>query len=150
MKKNPTGVFCIDKKFIVDENEKKVTCVFNYSLLGNKNNPLLIFDKNTLMKMCPILFKKYPQFPNFTAVAVSKMSNEDKNNYEFDIDFGKKLALTKAQTKAYDMANYVFWNIVDEINTYMDKLDDFMHGTANSYDIECRHEDDLINKKYSN
>lgn len=149
MKKNPTGVFCTNKKFIVNENEKKVTCVFSYTLLCNKNNPLLIFDDRTFRKLCPELFYRYPQFPNFTAVAVAKMSDEDKNNYEFDVEFGKKLALTKAQSKAFDTANFVYWSIIDEINIYTDKIDEFLHGTANSYDVERRHEEELVNKKYS-
>lgn len=149
MKKNPTGVFCIDTHFDVNESEKKVTCTFNYSIIGNKNNPLLRLDKSILSTLCKDTLKRYPTFPYFTATATAKMSNEDKNNYEFDIDFGKKLALTKAQMKAYNTANWIYSLIAGELINFTDKIEDFVEGSANSYSIEDDHANYLIEEKYS-
>lgn len=145
---NSTGVFNINKTYDIDVNNKKVTCKFEYSLLGNKENPILNFNNDILKKICPALFKKYPTFPYFTISATAKMSDMDKEEYEFDVEFGKKVASSKAQVKAFNMASNVYNMISDSLYDIERISNTFADGCSTCSDIEYTHIEELINNMY--
>ena len=82
----------------------------------------------------------------FKVSGKAKAADEDK----FDETFGKRLAKTRAQEKAFIVANNLYCDIAE----FVDKLvlrdfENLIDGTEDAYFKCLDHEDDLTNEKFN-
>lgn len=144
-----TKVVYTGEKFFVNKEKKTVACAIN-------------FEINLLeIKAVQIMFDD-PQFHDFInnrydieknlGVCKFKVSGKSKatDEDEFDETFGKRLAKTRAQEKAFIVANELYW----DIREFVDKLvlrdfDNLIDGTEQAYFKCIDHEVVLTNEKFN-
>ena len=144
-----TKVVYTGEKFFVNEEKKMVVCVINFeiNLLEIKAVQRLFDDP----EFRDFINSRYDIEKNlgvckFKVSGKAKASDED----EFDETFGKRLAKTRAQEKAFIVAN----NLYCDIGEFVDKLvlrdfENLIDGTEQAYFKCIDHEVDLTNEKFN-
>ena len=144
-----TKVVYRSEKFFVNEERKTVVCVINFeiNLLKIKAVQRLFDDP----EFHDFINSRYDIEKNlgvckFKVSGKAKASDED----EFDETFGKRLAKTRAQKKAFIAANELYCDIAK----FVDKLvlrdfENLIDGTEDAYFKCLDHEDDLTNEKFN-
>lgn len=100
-----------EPKYIVDEVNKVVICLLDYTASA----PL----------MCD--YSTYPsnEFPNPVCTLTSKSVVRAKDNDVFDVTIGKKVALAKAENKAYSYVWEYYKRGIKPLLNALDALEDF-------------------------
>ena len=144
-----TKVVYTGEKFFVNEERKTVVCVINFeiNLLEIKAVQRLFDDQ----EFCDFININYDIEQNF-GVCKFKVSGKAKaaDEDEFDETFGKRLAKTRAQEKAFIVANNLYCDIAE----FVDKLvlrdfENLIDGTEQAYFKCIDHEVDLTNEKFN-
>ena len=144
-----TKVVYTGEKFFVNEERKTVVCVINFeiNLLEIKAVQRLFDDQ----EFRDFINSNYDIEQNFGVCKfkVSGKANASDED-EFDEMFGKRLAKTRAQEKAFIAAN----NLYCDITEFVDKLvlrdfENLIDGTEQAYFKCIDHEVDLTNEKFN-
>ena len=144
-----TKVVYTGEKFFVNKEKKTVACAidFEINLLEIKAVQRMFDDP----EFRDFINSNYDIEKNlgvckFKVSGKAKASDED----EFDETFGKRLAKTRAQEKAFIVANNLYCDIAE----FVDKLvlrdfENLIDGTEDAYFKCVDHEDDLTNEKFN-
>ena len=144
-----TKVVYRSEKFFVNEEKKTVVCVINFEInLLEIEAVQRLFDDQQFRDFINSNYNIEQNFGvcKFKVSGKSKASDED----EFDETFGKRLAKTRAQKKAFIAANELYCDIAE----FIDKLllrdfENLIDGTEDAF-LKCLdHEDDLSNEKFN-
>lgn len=137
------------EKFFVNANKKTVVCVidFEINLLEIEAVKRMLSDQCFSSFIARISYDSERNFGicKFKVSGKAKAIDED----DFDETFGKRLAKTRAQKKAFIAANDLYCKIGD----FVDKLvlrdfDNLIDGTEQAF-LKCvDHESDLTNEKF--
>lgn len=144
-----TKVVYRSEKFFVNEERKTVVCVINFEInLLEIKAVQRLFDDPEFRDFININYDIEQNFGvcKFKVSGKAKASDED----EFDETFGKRLAKTRAQEKAFIAANNLYCDIAE----FVDKLvlrdfENLIDGTEDAYFKCLDHEDDLTNEKFN-
>lgn len=144
-----TKVVYTGEKFFVNKEKKTVACAINFeiNLLEIKAVQIMFDDP----QFHDFINSRYDIEKNlgvckFKVSGKAKASDED----EFDETFGKRLAKTRAQEKAFIAANELYC----DIGEFVDKLvlrdfENLIDGTEQAYFKCIDHEVDLTNEKFN-
>ena len=136
-----TGLMYINKGFEIDKQAGIVKCNLYFSLLGRKNNPIFkINNKETLLNICPEF--RRTTFPYFESTGVARCSNGDV----FDEEFGKRLALTRAQDKAFRIASNIYAKLYHHIGYLSNELYWYANNSLICASESQEHARELINE----
>lgn len=145
-----TKVVYTKEKFFVNKEKKTVACVidFEINLLEIGAVQRMLNDNQFSNFIASISYDSECDFGvcKFKVSGKAKATDED----EFDETFGKRLAKTRAQEKAFIVANELYW----DIREFVDKLvlrdfDNLIDGTEQAYFKCIDHEVDLTNEKFN-
>ena len=144
-----TKVVYRSEKFFVNEERKTVVCVINFEInLLEIKAVQKLFDYQEFHDFINSNYDIEQNFGvcKFKVSGKAKASDED----EFDETFGKRLAKTRAQEKAFIAANNLYCDIAE----FVDKLvlrdfENLIDGTEDAYFKCLDHEDDLTNEKFN-
>lgn len=144
-----TKVVYTGEKFFVNKEKKTVACAINFeiNLLEIKAVQIMFDDP----QFHDFINSRYDIEKNlgvckFKVSGKAKASDED----EFDETFGKRLAKTRAQEKAFIVANELYCDIRDIVDKLMLRdFDNLIDGTEDAYFKCLDHEDDLTNEKFN-
>ena len=144
-----TKVVYRSEKFFVNEEKKTVVCVINFEInLLEIKAVQRMFDDPEFRDFINSNYdiEKNLGVCKFKVSGKAKASDEDK----FDETFGKRLAKTRAQEKAFIVANNLYCDIAE----FVDKLvlrdfENLIDGTEQAYFKCLDHEDDLTNEKFN-
>ena len=144
-----TKVVYRSEKFFVNEEKKTVVCVINFEInLLEIKAVQRMFDDPEFRDFINSNYdiEKNLGVCKFKVSGKAKASDED----EFDETFGKRLAKTRAQEKAFIVANNLYCDIAE----FVDKLvlrdfENLIDGTEQAYFKCLDHEDDLTNEKFN-
>lgn len=144
-----TKVVYRSEKFFVNEEKKTIVCVINFeiNLLEIKAVQRMFDDP----EFRDFINSNYDTEKNlgvckFNVSGKAKASDED----EFDETFGKRLAKTRAQEKAFIVANELYCDIAEFVNKLVLRdFDNLIDGTEDAYFNCLDHEDDLTNEKFN-
>ena len=144
-----TKVVYRSEKFFVNEEKKTVVCVINFEInLLEIKAVQRMFDDPEFRDFINSNYdiEKNLGVCKFKVSGKAKAANEDK----FDETFGKRLAKTRAQEKAFIVANNLYCDIAE----FVDKLvlrdfENLIDGTEQAYFKCLDHEDDLTNEKFN-
>ena len=107
-----------EPKYHIDRANKVVVCV----LKGTVNYPASIdYTTGTITKF------NYADFDNVTVKAIAKLSPGD----EFDENIGMKVALAKAESKAYEKVCTNLKEYMRNISIIIEQCKDFFYKSAN-------------------
>lgn len=144
-----TKVVYTKEKFFANKEKKTVVCVINFEInLLEIKAVQRLFDDPEFRDFININYDIEQNFGvcKFKVYGKAKASDED----EFDETFGKRLAKTRAQEKAFIVAN----NLYCDIGEFVDKLvlrdfENLIDGTEQAYFKCIDHEVDLTNEKFN-
>lgn len=144
-----TKVVYRSEKFFVNEEKKTVVCVINFEInLLEIEAVQRLFDDPQFRDFINTNYDIEKNFGvcKFKVSGKAKAADEDK----FDETFGKRLAKTRAQEKAFIAANNLYCDIAE----FVDKLvlrdfENLIDGTEDAYFKCLDHEDDLTNEKFN-
>lgn len=144
-----TKVVYKNEKFFVNEERKTVVCVINFEInLLEIKAVQRLFDDPEFRDFINSNYDIEQNFGvcKFKVSGKAKASDED----EFDETFGKRLAKTRAQKKAFIAANDLYCTIA----AFVDKLvlrdfENLVDGTEQAYFKCIDHEVDLTNEKFN-
>ena len=147
-----TKVVYKSEKFFVNKEKKTVVCVidFEINLLEIEAVQRMLNDHQFSNFIANISYDSECDFGicKFKVSGKAKATDED----EFDEEFGRRLAKTRAQEKAFSIANKVYNEIGDVLCKLVFK--DFYVLNEGTEQALCKcidHENDLIDEKfYSN
>ena len=147
-----TKVVYKSEKFFVNEKKKTVVCTidFEINLLEIEAVQRMLNDHQFSNFIANISYDSECDFGicKFKVSGKAKATDEDK----FDEEFGRRLAKTRAQEKAFSIANKVYNEIGDVLCKLVFK--DFYVLNEGTEQALCKcidHENDLIDEKfYSN
>ena len=147
-----TKVVYKSEKFFVNDEKKTVVCVidFEINLLEIEAVQRMLNDHQFSNFIANISYDSECDFGicKFKVSGKAKATDEDK----FDEEFGRRLAKTRAQEKAFSIANKVYNEIGDVLCKLVFK--DFYVLNEGTEQALCKcidHENDLIDEKfYSN
>ena len=147
-----TKVVYKSEKFFVNKEKKTVVCVidFEINLLEIGAVQRMLNDNQFNNFIASISYDSECDFGicKFKVSGKAKATDEDK----FDEEFGRRLAKTRAQEKAFSIANKVYNEIGDVLCKLVFK--DFYVLNEGTEQALCKcidHENDLIDEKfYSN
>ena len=147
-----TKVVYKSEKFFVNDEKKTVVCVidFEINLLEIGAVQRMLNDNQFNNFIASISYDSECDFGicKFKVSGKAKATDEDK----FDEEFGRRLAKTRAQEKAFSIANKVYNEIGDVLCKLVFK--DFYVLNEGTEQALCKcidHENDLIDEKfYSN
>lgn len=145
--KNKTGVQYVNVQYFKSSNGLcticKLTCLIPYSKISQ-----WIFDsvqeRNTseYFKKLGIVYTDGGF--EFTTVGKVTLDPSDTN----DETYARQIALTKCQAKAFRKANRFYMAIAENINNYLNNIQEYIDGSYNA-NISCmNHVDELINGGY--
>jgi hypothetical protein len=107
-----------EPKFHIDKANKVVVCILEGTPLYPK---AIDYTFTTITKL------HYADIDNIKVKAIAKLSPDDN----FDENIGMKVALAKAENKAYEQVCVNLKEYMRSINTIMDKCKDFFYKSAN-------------------
>ena len=144
-----TKVVYKSEKFFVNKEKKTVVCVidFEINLLEIKAIQRMLNDNQFSNFIASISYDSECDFGvcKFKVSGKAKATDED----EFDEEFGRRLAKTRAQENAFKVANDVYYKIEDVLYKLVFK--DFcalVSGTEHAFWKCISHENDLIDEKF--
>ena len=144
-----TKVVYKDEKFFVNEKKKTVVCTidFEINLLEIEAVQRMLNDHQFSNFIANISYDSECDFGicRFKVSGKAKTTDED----EFDEEFGRRLAKTRAQENAFKVANEVYNEIGDVL--YKLVFRDFCeltNGTEQALWKCIDHENDLIDEKF--
>lgn len=111
MHSNDIKISFKEPKYIVDEVNKVVICMLDYS--------------TSVPLMCD--YSTYPSsdYPNPVCTLTAKSVVRAKDNDVFDVNIGKKVALAKAENKAYSYVYEYYKRGIKYLVRALDALEDF-------------------------
>lgn len=144
-----TKVVYTKENFFVNKEKKTIVCVINFEInLLEIKAVQRMFDDTEFRDFINSNYDIEKNFGvcKFKVSGKAKASDED----EFDETFGKRLAKTRAQKKAFIAANELYCDIAE----FVDKLvlrdfENLIDGTEDAYFKCLDHEDDLTNEKFN-
>lgn len=113
-----------DTEFYVNEKKKTVAC----TIVGLLNTPCEFHFRNDV----PFVIES----ERFTATGVAKCSDGDV----FDIERGKRIALAKAENKAYRKASRHLFGLQKHLSFLSSGIDKFLSKSFN----QCSHNEEFI------
>ena len=144
-----TKVVYTKEKFFVNKEKKTVACVINFEInLLEIKAVQRMFDDPEFRDFINSNYDIEQNFGvcKFKVSGKSKASDED----EFDETFGKRLAKTRAQEKAFIVANNLYCDIAEFVNKLVLRdFENLIDGTEQAYFKCIDHEDDLSNEKFN-
>ena len=137
------------EKFFVNKEKKTVVCVidFEINLLEIKAIQRMLNDNQFSNFIASISYDSECDFGvcKFKVSGKAKATDED----EFDEEFGRRLAKTRAQENAFKVANEVYCNIGEFLYKLVLKdIDVFANGAEQALWKCIGHENDLIDEKF--
>lgn len=148
-----TGVTYIDKEYFVNESKKTVVCKLHYAInpYKIKNFELIneiygfgIFNMNVYNKY-GLDLRYNASTDGYTYVGVVTGKAKCMDGDTFDIEFAKKLALTRAQEKAFSNAQTLYTEMATFVLKEMfESLDNLAEGAYNAAGNCFWHEGELI------
>ena len=144
-----TKVVYNGEKFFVNEKKKTVVCTidFEINLLEIEAVQRMLNDHQFSNFIANISYDSECDFGicKFKVSGKAKATNED----EFDEEFGRRLAKTRAQENAFKVANEVYCNIGEFLYKLVLKdIDVFANGAEQALWKCIGHENDLIDEKF--
>lgn len=144
-----TKVVYKDEKFFVNKEKKTVVCTidFEINLLEIKALKSMLYHTQFRDLISSLSYDK----ENAIGVCMFKVSGKAKatDEDEFDEEFGRRLAKTRAQENAFKVANKVYCNIGDFLYKLVLKdIDVFTNGAEQALWKCIGHENDLIDEKF--
>ena len=144
-----TKVVYTKENFFVNKEKKTIVCVINFEInLLEIKAVQRMFDDPEFRDFINSNYdiEKNLGVCKFKVSGKAKASDED----EFDETFGKRLAKTRAQEKAFIVANNLYCDIAE----FVDKLvlrdfENLIDGTEQAYFKCIDHEVDLTNEKFN-
>ena len=148
-----TKVIYTSEKFFVNKEKRTVACAIEFEIN--------LLEIEAVQRMLT-----FPQFADFLnkininwdydeesfGVCKFKVSGKAKaaDVDEFDENFGKRLAKTRAQEKAFIAANEFYCNVGDFIHKLVLKdFENLINGTENAFWKCADHKNKLINEKFN-
>lgn len=151
MSKFRTNVIPVSYKYDVNKDNNSVTCKLKYKIsnFNISDNAAINYKFMTFIYSMASTLHMFPSDEVFTVKATAKLSKDDiRQGYMFDEEFGKKLAKTKAQIKAYNNASDIYNAVLDEFNVLTDALCNYDSNCLAVVDSDYKHIEELIDKKY--
>ena len=155
MNRNKTGVRYLNVQYNVNPGKRVVACHLTFGLNLNRI-PFIEMLENT-EEFQKLIFNEfrvedwtvnddYDYEPHVVTeiVAFADCAPDD----EFDIELGKKIALTRAQAGAFDTAAYIYDRIQDILLTAANAIDVRFENCVESIDKCNCHVDTLIENAY--
>lgn len=140
-KSTKTGLMYVNKSFDINKETGTVKCTLYFSLLGRKDNPIFkIGDNKTMNRICKST--NNTNFPYFTAVGTARCNKDD----EFNEDFGKKLALTRAQEHAFIIASRAYGKIYNDLSNLSDMFYKYAYNCSFCVHDAKKHANELLYK----
>ena len=144
-----TKVVYKGEKFFVNEKKKTVVCTidFEINLLEIEAVQRMLNDHQFSNFIANISYDSECDFGicKFKVSGKAKATDED----EFDEEFGRRLAKTRAQENAFKVANEVYCNIGEFLYKLVLKdIDVFADGAGQALWKCIDHENDLIDEKF--
>lgn len=154
MNRKTTGVRYLNVKYNVNEEKNVVTCVLDFGLnLKRLPYAAMLLDNDRIFDLFNKEFKiEFYQDENGETnpyvttqiIAFANCSPEDN----FDTELGKKIALTRAQSGAFDTTAYIYDVIQDELLNIANTFDIRAENCVDSIQKCNDHVNYLINEKY--
>lgn len=151
MSKFRTNVIPVSYKYDVNKNNNSVTCELKYKIsnFNISDNAAINYKLMTFIYSMAKTLNMFPFDGVFTTKATAKLSKDDiRQGYLFDEEFGKKLAKTKAQVKAYNNASNIYNAVCDKFTALTDALWNYDSNCSAVVDSDYKHIEELIDKKY--
>ena len=144
-----TKVVYKSEKFFVNKEKKTVACTidFEINLLEIEAVQRMLNDHQFSNFIANISYDSECAFGicRFKVSGKAKATDED----EFDEEFGRRLAKTRAQENAFKVANEVYCNIGEFLYKLVLKdIDVFANGAEQALWKCIGHENDLIDEKF--
>ena len=144
-----TKVVYKGEKFFVNKEKKTVVCTidFEINLLEIEAVQRMLNDHKFSNFIANISYDSECDFGicKFKVSGKAKATDED----EFDEEFGRRLAKTRAQENAFKVANEVYCNIGEFLYKLVLKdIDVFANGAEQALWKCIGHENDLIDEKF--
>ena len=144
-----TKVVYKGEKFFVNKEKKTVVCTidFEINLLEIEAVQRMLNDHQFSNFIANISYDSECDFGicKFKVSGKAKATDED----EFDEEFGRRLAKTRAQENAFKVANEVYCNIGEFLYKLVLKdIDVFADGAGQALWKCIGHENDLIDEKF--
>lgn len=144
-----TKVVYKDEKFFVNKEKKTVVCTidFEINLLEIKALKSMLYHTQLRDLVSSLSYDKENAFGVWKFRVSGKAKAADKD--EFDEEFGKRLAKTRAQENAFKNANKVYCGIGEFLRKLVLKdIGALAEGTEQALWKCIGHENDLINEKF--
>lgn len=157
MNRNKTGVRYLNVQYNVNPGKRVVACHLTFGLNLNRLPYIeMLKDNEEFINLIEREFRVeewtisddllYEPHVVTEVVAFADCAPED----EFDEVLGKKIALTRAQSGAFDTAAYIYERIQDIFLKAANEIDIRLENTIESIDKCNKHVDTLIERAYGN
>lgn len=157
MNRNKTGVRYLNVQYNVNPGKRVVACHLTFGLSLNRLPYIeMLKDNEEFINLVEREFRVeewtinddllYEPHVVTEVVAFADCAPED----EFDEVLGKKIALTRAQSGAFDTAAYIYERIQDIFLNAANEIDIRLENTIESIDKCNKHVDTLIERAYGN
>ena len=157
MNRNKTGVRYLNVQNNLDPGKRVVACHLTFGLNLNRLPYIeMLKDNEEFINLVEREFRVeewtitddflYEPHVVTEIVAFADCAPED----EFDEVLGKKIALTRAQSGAFDTAAYIYERIQDIFLKAANEIDIRLENSVNSIDKCNKHVDTLIERAYGN
>ena len=157
MNRNKTGVRYLNVQYNVNPGKRVVACHLTFGLNLNRLPYIeMLKDNEEFINLVEREFRVeewtinddllYEPHVVTEVVAFADCAPED----EFDETLGKKIALTRAQSGAFDTAAYIYERIQDIFLKAANEIDIRLENTIESIDKCNKHVDTLIERAYGN
>lgn len=157
MNRNKTGVRYLNVQYNVNPGKRVVACHLTFGLNLNRLPYIeMLKDNEEFINLVEHEFRVeewtinddllYEPHVVTEVVAFADCAPED----EFDEVLGKKIALTRAQSGAFDTAAYIYERIQDIFLKAANEIDIRLENTIESIDKCNKHVDTLIERAYGN
>lgn len=157
MNRNKTGVRYLNVQYNVNPGKRVVACHLTFGLNLNRLPYIeMLNDNEEFINLVEREFHVeewtinddllYEPHVVTEVVAFADCAPED----EFDEVLGKKIALTRAQSGAFDTAAYIYERIQDIFLKAANEIDIRLENTIESIDKCNKHVDTLIERAYGN
>ena len=157
MNRNKTGVRYLNVQYNVNPGKRVVACHLTFGLNLNRLPYIeMLKDNEEFINLVEREFRVeewainddflYEPHVVTEVVAFADCAPED----EFDEALGKKIALTRAQSGAFDTVAYIYERIQDIFLKAANEIDIRLENTIESIDKCNKHVDTLIERAYGN
>ena len=141
--------------YVVRKEQNQVICQLKFHIdlpedIAKLTSYLIEFNKDIKKFFEDLNLYNYCEDSEYVFIGGTTYGYADcMNDDEFDDSFGKKLAQTRAQMKAFDIANKVYLKIVSEYNKLSTKLNDLALNAQHAGNSCFLHTKELIDNKYN-